>query len=112
MYKLITTGSIDENDPAKPPKLPIIDQTTEPMNSAYFLHNKVEPDYTNHAQVKDDEPFIGTLDYIFLSKEFTVKSVISLPSIETAKQLGPMPLVDEPSDHLVLGATVELTSEL
>jgi mRNA deadenylase 3'-5' endonuclease subunit Ccr4 len=34
-----------------------------------------EPNFTNYAKVKDDEPFSSMLDYIFLSPSWKVKGM-------------------------------------
>ena len=48
------------------------DFKVRPMRSAYKVKNGVEPEFTCFSHTKDDikdnrPPFIGTLDYIFLS---------------------------------------------
>jgi hypothetical protein len=43
--------------------------------------NGAEPAFTNFAQtVRDDEPFIDTLDYFFLSDKVKPTSVLQLPA--------------------------------
>ena len=76
------------------------------MRSAYVLKNKVEPEFTNYAKVKDDPPFIGTLDYIFLSSHWKVNRVKSLPPLEGFQ--GPIPTENEPSDHLLISADISI----
>ena len=53
-----------------------------------------------------EKAFIGTLDYIFHSEGWNVESVLKLP--DRAEMEGPMPLQHEPSDHLLIGATMNL----
>ena len=73
------------------------------MRSAYKVKNGVEPAFTNYAQTKNDkEPFVGTLDYIFLSDQWIVDNVSELPSMDSVK--GPLPTLQEPSDHLLISA--------
>ena len=74
------------------------------MRSAYVLKNKVEPEFTNYAKTKDDPPFIGTLDYIFLSSHWKVNRVKSLPTLQGFQ--GPLPTENEPSDHLLISADI------
>lgn len=64
----------------------------------------MEPEVTNFAQMRD-EPFMGTLDYIFLSPGW---QVLDTHRTRTVAQLGskPLPAGLEPSDHLFLAATV------
>jgi mRNA deadenylase 3'-5' endonuclease subunit Ccr4 len=80
----------------------------EPMRSAYADHLQTEPDFTNYAQTRDNEPFIDTLDYIFISKEWVVDDVLKLPHRHDAK--GPYPNldVDEPSDHVLISANLTI----
>ena len=52
--------------------------------------------------------FIETLDYLFLSPSIKVASVIPLPSKGSVP--GPFPTEPEPSDHMLIGATVDIPS--
>ena len=47
---------------------------------------------------------MDTLDYIFMSENWTVDSVVPLPS--KTELVGPLPVAAEPSDHLLLSATL------
>ena len=81
----------------------------EPVKSAYKEYDNVEPLYTNYAQTKGSSTlFKGTLDYIFLSKDWKVQDVVKLPT--EYPQLG-LPSSDEPSDHMLLGASISLLRE-
>jgi mRNA deadenylase 3'-5' endonuclease subunit Ccr4 len=116
-YTLITSGKLQESDPSYPPMkygtkwMP----SRQTMDSAYALYGK-EPEFTNYAHLKEEEDaFIGTLDYIFLSQKegdassgWTVKDTIQLPGREDSG--GPFPNENEPSDHLLIGADLELAS--
>lgn len=105
MYRLLTQGTIDAEEPARPINEPG-DQWSplvQPMRSAYVEKNGNEPPFTNWAKVKDDPPFIDTLDYLFLSPEWRVAAVEPLPEVQ-----GPFPTESEPSDHLLISATLEL----
>ena len=80
--------------------------TMKPMRSAYAVKEGSEPDFTNYAQSKESEPFIDTLDFIFLSEEWQVSDVRELPKRDDAG--GPFPNLDkdEPSDHIMIAASV------
>lgn len=78
------------------------------FQSAYAVANGTEPDFTNYAQTRDDPVFIETLDYLFLSPLIKVASVIPLPSKGSVP--GPFPTEPEPSDHMLIGATVDIPS--
>eukprot|EP00577_Skeletonema_sp_RCC1716_P007995 CAMPEP_0113401728 /NCGR_PEP_ID=MMETSP0013_2-20120614/16859_1 /TAXON_ID=2843 ORGANISM="Skeletonema costatum, Strain 1716" /NCGR_SAMPLE_ID=MMETSP0013_2 /ASSEMBLY_ACC=CAM_ASM_000158 /LENGTH=733 /DNA_ID=CAMNT_0000286979 /DNA_START=115 /DNA_END=2319 /DNA_ORIENTATION=- /assembly_acc=CAM_ASM_000158 len=115
-YKLITTGRLDESDPTYPPSKFGVDWTVEAeaMGSAYAVVGE-EPEFTNYAHTQgQEEPFIGTLDYIFLSREgkttriWKVNEVTKLPS--KAESGGPFPNAVEPSDHYLISADLELVS--
>ena len=83
--------------------------TSKAMRSAYAVAgNGSEPDFTNYARVKEDDPFIDTLDYIFLSDTWKVTGVKELPHRDEAG--GPFPNLDhnEPSDHILIAADLEL----
>lgn len=127
-YQLLTTGTLASDDPAFPEPAKSTRKATRDqvlqtwesritgMRSAYAtLHDGKEPDFTNYAAPRaafdeGGEVFIDTLDYIFLSPEWTVKDMTQVPSRETVK--GPFPnledAVREPSDHILLAAKLEL----
>ena len=65
-YQLLTTGMMDRGDPSWPtPKFGMEwEPTAKPMRSAYAISDHGEPDFTNYARVKFQEPFIDTLDYM------------------------------------------------
>eukprot|EP00913_Durusdinium_trenchii_P025720 g24136.t1 len=84
-YELLTTGKLKE------------DHEHRPVDVEAGSHNL-------DCQAFDEEPFVGTLDYIFVSKQTEVVSVERLPSSVT--QGGHLPTEKEPSDHLLISATV------
>lgn len=114
-YKILTTGMLEQSDPTYPPTKHGKEWKVEslPMDSAYALGG-TEPEFTNYAHCRDDDPFIGTLDYIFLSKPestnegWKVHCTHTLPSKEESN--GPFPNAKEPSDHLLIAADLELIS--
>lgn len=65
-----------------------------------------EPDFTNYAQVQDDPVFCETLDYLFISEEWTVDRVLALP--DRSEVVGPFPTELEPSDHILISAHLSL----
>jgi len=91
-----------------------------PMRSAYReaeYSNKPagsEPEFTNYAlsAFEPDEPFVGTLDYLFLSQRgwAPVASVKPLPAFADTKATHPVgfPISSEPSDHMLLAADLVL----
>lgn len=113
-YQLLSTGSLPEAHPAHPGYLegdswrlegaPADGSKLEGFRSAYAERNPGgEPEFTNYAWTRDQsDPFIGTLDYIWLSKDAEVLSVGPLPT--TRNIMEPLPSKDEPSDHLLLNA--------
>jgi len=110
-YRLLTEGKLDRSDVTYPsPKYGMEwdSDKISPFRSAYAVANDgIESDFTNYAKVKDDEPFIGTLDYIFLSPEWKVKGVKSLE--HRSKIVNPpFPNEEEPSDHYLIAADLEL----
>mmetsp|Transcript_16263 Transcript_16263/g.30377 ORF Transcript_16263/g.30377 Transcript_16263/m.30377 type:complete len:452 (-) Transcript_16263:246-1601(-) len=109
VYRLLTEGDLPPSsteciEPSRPgdtwaPR-------TIPLNSAYMLANKREPDFTNHAQIRDEVPFIDTLDYVFLSRHWRVTGVAATPHRDDV--VGPFPTRLEPSDHVLIAADVVL----
>ncbi|CAK0891466.1 unnamed protein product, partial [Prorocentrum cordatum] len=109
-YQLVTTGNLPEDHPDHPgyPKDEPwrIEDGLRPMRSAYAEANPGgEPEFTNYAWVRNDiDPFIGTLDYIFVSRASKVTGVGKLPRVQSCGS--PLPTAKEPSDHLLLSARV------
>uniref|UniRef100_A0A7S2L4U7 Endonuclease/exonuclease/phosphatase domain-containing protein n=1 Tax=Zooxanthella nutricula TaxID=1333877 RepID=A0A7S2L4U7_9DINO len=66
------------------------------MRSAYRECFGDEPAFTNHAQVKLNDPFIGTLDYIWMSIGVAAEDCLLLPK----NSKGPLPDKEEGSDHV------------
>lgn len=110
-YRLLTTGQMDKGDPEWPTPKHGVEwkPTAQRMKSAYAVKDGKEPNFTNYARVKEEEPFIDTLDYIFLSDgDWIVRNVKALPHRDEVK--GPFPNLDvgEPSDHILIAAELEL----
>jgi mRNA deadenylase 3'-5' endonuclease subunit Ccr4 len=123
MYQLMTTGVIDKKNPECPP--PLEDDAsgwacsvTPPLGSAYMQANGEEPNFTNLAQVSNDlVPFCDTLDYIFLSSsdasstgyesDWITSAVEPLPHRSEIQETS-FPSEKEPSDHLLLSASLSL----
>jgi len=107
-YTLLTTGKLDKCDPTYPSEKHGFEweSNIRGMRSAYAVSDHGEPDFTNYAQIKEDDPFIGTLDYIFLSDEWEVKGVKSTVHRDIAN--GPYPNKAEASDHILIAADLEL----
>ena len=85
-------------------------QTFQGMISAYKLVYKREPRFTNYTKTsRGTEVFEATLDYIFVSPNINVSSVIRLPQERPIDiYQTPLPTAEEPSDHLMLGAEIDL----
>ena len=124
-YKLLTTGKLSDSDngneeknksntPFPPTKygvewIPL----SQKMKSAYAMFNRdgKESDFTNYAHngALSNESFIGTLDYLFLSDQhnWNVKDVVALKHRDEVLD-GPFPNKQEPSDHVLIAATLHL----
>eukprot|EP00591_Stephanopyxis_turris_P007457 CAMPEP_0195508794 /NCGR_PEP_ID=MMETSP0794_2-20130614/1913_1 /TAXON_ID=515487 /ORGANISM="Stephanopyxis turris, Strain CCMP 815" /LENGTH=376 /DNA_ID=CAMNT_0040635853 /DNA_START=128 /DNA_END=1258 /DNA_ORIENTATION=+ len=107
-YGLVTKGELDAEDETFPNGKNGMEWmiTSDKMRSAYAESEHGEPDFTNYAQIRDDDPFIGTLDYIFISKHWKVNGVEEICNRNDAK--GPFPNTEEPSDHVLIAANLEL----
>lgn len=112
------------------------EEKKEEISSVARERLTLEPNYTNYARVGEDEPFIGTLDYIFLgggddcsdadgddrddNKDVREKGEITRLGgawkVTGTKEVGhrddvkdpPYPNADEPSDHVMISADLEL----
>jgi len=108
-YQLLTTGDLSQDSsafPCVPYKDNWVPRLQFPMRSAYRVHHGCEPDFTNYAQILEEEPFIETLDYIFCSPQLSVCDVPELPHRDGIA--GPLPSASEPSDHILVAAHLEL----
>lgn len=110
-HKLLLSGTIDKSDPYYPNFGPEDnwEPTFTPLRSAYKEKNGEEPDFTNWAEiVSNPEPFIGTLDYLFYSKDIEVVDTLPLPSRE---EVGcSLPNDTEGSDHIMISASFNITN--
>ena len=115
-YEVITAGGLPADHIHRPPT--IEGDTWQPAvrkayESAYIAAGVDEPNFTNLAQTKGQkEPFVGTLDYIFLSRgDWTVVpgGVRSLPHRDAVlPTCSSYPTATEPSDHVAIWADVAL----
>eukprot|EP00008_Paramoeba_atlantica_P013671 CAMPEP_0201495326 /NCGR_PEP_ID=MMETSP0151_2-20130828/53392_1 /ASSEMBLY_ACC=CAM_ASM_000257 /TAXON_ID=200890 /ORGANISM="Paramoeba atlantica, Strain 621/1 / CCAP 1560/9" /LENGTH=140 /DNA_ID=CAMNT_0047884251 /DNA_START=616 /DNA_END=1038 /DNA_ORIENTATION=- len=112
LYTLLSTGAlppqVEERALREMPELRNYDlRISLPLfKSAYQSFLGKEPAFTNYSFVT--EPFYGTLDYIWLTDHFEVKDVLRLPDkIDDIDS--PLPTLSEPSDHLMIGADLELS---
>jgi 2',5'-phosphodiesterase len=83
--------------------------TTSSSSSCSCSNGTNEPDFTNYSKMGDnvdDPPFIDTLDYIFVSHQIHVTDVLSLPHRNDIE--GPLPNEQEPSDHLMIAANLDI----
>ncbi len=117
-YNLLTTGSLHgAADAAGPhphmppprPSDPWMPSVPTPFASAYAAAQGAEPDFTNLATTAwSAEPFVGTLDYIFLSPGWKATAVRPLPHRdEVMPTCKSYPTADEPSDHVAIWADLE-----
>jgi mRNA deadenylase 3'-5' endonuclease subunit Ccr4 len=106
-YQLYTAGTLAESSAARPPPPGPIAQNwsidVPPVRSAYAECGG-EPAFTNWAQIKSEPVFKETLDYIWLSKHWRVDDVL-----RHQPTVGPLPTESDPSDHLLIAATLALT---
>ena len=111
-YEMIQSRGLSENHPQNPPqneRSPYKWNATfeNRLRSAYQVANGHEPEFTNHAWTSSmSEPFTNTLDYIWISDHWDVESVLELPQRETLKDIKSYPTESEPSDHIMIGATL------
>lgn len=111
-YRLLTTCVLGKSDPELPEPQGDdawrVSPLTQRLRSAYKDKNGKEPAMTNFAQdVSQEEPFVGTLDYIFVSDHWKVTEVLPVPGREDFAN--PLPTAAEPSDHVGIGATLVAT---
>lgn len=112
-YEMILRGKIDPSHEDFPPTTPDgtpakdwFPSPISPMKSAYREVLGAEPDFTNYAKIENQPVFIETLDYLFCTEDVDVVDVIRLPKRDAVQ--GPFPDATEPSDHVMIGATLRL----
>mmetsp|Transcript_12158 Transcript_12158/g.16452 ORF Transcript_12158/g.16452 Transcript_12158/m.16452 type:complete len:170 (+) Transcript_12158:204-713(+) len=95
-----------------PEAKPFSPEIESPLISAYKAKNGKEPQFTNFAFTRSmNESFVATLDYIFLSEHWKVRFVKPLKSIsEIDTKMGSFPDQDEPSDHILIAADLEIAT--
>ena len=114
MYELYTKGRLDKDHPDKPAQYELCnlnyyesntDLSVSCVKSAYVEAHGSEPPYTNNAQIRDNPRFVECLDYIFMSKDWTVKFASKIEKLDDEK---PFPDEKNPSDHVPISITCEL----
>eukprot|EP01061_Rhynchopus_euleeides_P029476 TRINITY_DN4829_c0_g1_i4.p1 TRINITY_DN4829_c0_g1~~TRINITY_DN4829_c0_g1_i4.p1 ORF type:complete len:363 (+),score=150.39 TRINITY_DN4829_c0_g1_i4:63-1151(+) len=109
-YKLLTEGRLQAEHPECPSHPDgKWESKVAPLRSAYATANGKEPALTNFAESKMDpgNPFVGTLDYIFMSPQWKVAETHDLPAKVPESSY---PTESEPSDHLLIAAKLRLAS--
>lgn len=110
-YRMMALGE----NPATSPDMPVplakerawILADLPKMRSAYREHKAAEPMFTTNVVTRfDPEGFKGTLDYILLSPDISVRGTELIPEDSML-----LPNEAEPSDHYLLGATLLLGEE-
>lgn len=112
-YAMILSGEVDPRNGDFPVSTPDGSSPEKwfptplaPMKSAYKEILGEEPDFTNYAKVENQPTFIETLDYLFCTSDVDIVDVIRLPKRDSMQ--GPLPDAAEPSDHIMIGATLRL----
>jgi exonuclease III len=109
-YRLLTRNEVPEEGGADAPSQPEFAWEAGlkegPLRSAYAVALGAEPEFTNFSKVKEEPVFQETLDYIFLSRHWTVVDVERLPA--KGGMAGPLPSAEEPSDHVLIAARLRL----
>ena len=113
IYHFMTTGETnklhDENAfPTSKYGMEFQSSIKQGVYSAYKAKLGKEPDFTNYSRVKEDDAFIDTIDYIFLSKreDWDVVDVKRTPNRGDVKDV-PLPNEMEPSDHILISADLQ-----
>lgn len=112
-YELITKGKVDfkHNDfPSKCPDGSPPEQwfpmPLAPMKSAYHQVLGIEPEFTHFTKGEGRPSFMEPLDYLFCTEGVDVVDVMRLPHRDSMQSA--IPDAIEPSDHVMIGATVRL----
>jgi mRNA deadenylase 3'-5' endonuclease subunit Ccr4 len=107
VYKMITQGGKTSTSSKK--FLSVPQYSLLAMKSAYFEYNGSEPVFTcNSVSKTTNQLFQATIDYIFYSKHFRV---VHTSSTATVLPTRPFPDENEASDHIMIGATLEINDE-
>lgn len=104
-YNLLTTGVLNGDIPPNYQKT-----NYDILKSCYYQIEHHEPEFTNYAFTEGMKyRFKGCLDYIFYyGKNLNCIGVLDISkNIEKAKEEESLPSYNEPSDHLLIGATFD-----
>jgi len=109
-YAMLVEGAAPEGEDAPdaasgPAWSPVPGQR---LRSAYALAHGAEADFTNWSKVKQEDEFVDTLDYVFVSEGVQVLDADELPRRDALPGGGPLPTATQPSDHLMLAATIRV----
>jgi len=115
-YRFMTTGELDTKDEAYPDYRAFdpwrIEQGMVGLPSAYAVVNGKEPPFTNYAfTARDEQAFVDTLDYFFMSPGVAAVEVGDLPESTDAIPGTSLPSAEEPSDHLLVSAVFEINGD-
>ena len=77
------------------------------MQSAYVKCTGKDPLYTNLCASGNGSMFKEVLDYIFVSQEVNVESVLEVKESDRLQ-----PNLDEPSDHVLIAANISFPSKV
>lgn len=76
------------------------------LESAYVLGGGKEPEYTT-CKVRERDVTSHVIDFIMVPRSAKVRALLSVPPLDSLSE-GMLPNWDYPSDHLSIGADVEL----
>lgn len=115
-YNLMTAGEVSlETRQTLAARYPSLPESTyrldDVLKSAYRVIHGNEPAftcYTTTCYKGVETDFIGTIDYIFFSEQFTPKCAIAIPEKPLPEYGASLPSASNPSDHLPIGARFEL----
>lgn len=97
---------------------PLLHLSTPAVNTSTLQHLNTfytagkEPPFTNYAfTVRDEQAFVDTLDYFFMSPGVAAVEVGDLPESTDAIPGTSLPSAEEPSDHLLVSAVFEINGD-
>lgn len=112
-YEFVLTGSLPTGHPQAPVPHPLLKGRAasefKPMRSAYKVAGG-EPEFTALTCEMENDPKLEVLDYIFISPEWKVESVVRAEAYEKFKErrVRSLPCDSEPSDHILIASNLSI----
>ena len=110
VYNYITNGSLNKTNPDILSYSDNLYSHNLHLISSFKEKNGFEPEFTNYAiNYRSSDLFVGTIDYIFVSKIFNIKETSKIPKLSIIKKkYKSFPTIENSSDHIPISCSLIL----